>query len=264
MKPYIFGARNGIHIIDLQHTVKFFKRAFDAVTEITARGEQVLFVGTKKQAQDVMREEAERAGQMHVTQRWLGGTLTNFKTVKGSLERLKTLEKMEEDGTLYNLTKKEQIMVRRERDKLLKSLGGIKTMNKLPGAMFVIDPNKEHIAVAEARKLEIPVIAVTDTNCNPDKVDYVIPGNDDAIRAIRLFASRIADAAAIGARLFKERGAGRGKADDVEVKEQVIHVSSGGDGPKVEIAQGGSQLVPEASATPEQDDSSSSSSSSNE
>ena len=252
MKPYIFGARNGIHIIDLQHTVKYFKKAFEVVTEITARGDQILFVGTKKQAQDVMREEAERAGQLHVTQRWLGGTLTNFKTVKGSLERLKNLEKMEEDGTLYNLTKKEQIMIRREREKLMKSLGGIKMMNKLPGAMFVVDPNKEHIAVAEARKLEIPVVAVTDTNCNPDKVDYVIPGNDDAIRAIRLFASRIADAAAIGNRLYKERGAGRGKAEDVQAQE-VIHVSSGGDGPKVEIAQGGSQLVPEASATPEQE-----------
>ncbi len=254
MKQYIFGARNGIHIIDLQHTVKMFKRAFDAVTELTARGEQVLFVGTKKQAQDVMREEAERAGQLHVTQRWLGGTLTNFKTVKGSLERLKTLEKMEDDGTIFNLTKKEQIMIRRERDKLLKSLGGIKAMAKLPGALFVIDPNKEHIAVAEARKLEIPVIAVTDTNCNPDLVDYVIPGNDDAIRAIRLFTGRIADAAIIGARLFKERGAHRAKAEADEVKEQVIHISSGGDGPMVEIAQGGSQLVPEASATPEQED----------
>jgi len=254
MKQYIFGARNGIHIIDLQHTVKLFKRAFDAVTELTARGEQVLFVGTKKQAQDVMREEAERAGQLHVTQRWLGGTLTNFKTVKGSLERLKALEKMEDDGTIFNLTKKEQIMVRRERDKLLKSLGGIKAMAKLPGALFVIDPNKEHIAVAEARKLEIPVIAVTDTNCNPDLVDYVIPGNDDAIRAIRLFTSRIADAAVIGARLFKERGAHRAKAEADEVREQVIHISSGGDGPMVEIAQGGSQLVPEASATPEQED----------
>ena len=251
MKQYIFGARNGIHIIDLQHTVKMFKRAFDAITELTGRGEQVLFVGTKKQAQDVMREEAERAGQLHVTQRWLGGTLTNFKTVKGSLQRLNALEKMEDDGTIFNLTKKEQIMIRRERDKLLRSLGGIKTMNKLPGAMFVIDPNKEHIAVAEARKLEIPVFAVTDTNCNPDLIDFVIPGNDDAIRAIRLFTSRIADAAVIGSRLFKERGASRAKAEAEEVKEQVIHISSGGDGPKVEIAQGGSQLVPEASATPE-------------
>ncbi|HUH02126.1 MAG TPA: 30S ribosomal protein S2, partial [Kofleriaceae bacterium] len=200
MKPYIFGARAGIHIINLQHTVKLFRQAFQAVIDTTARGEKVLFVGTKKQAQEVMREEADRSGQMHVTQRWLGGTLTNFKTVKTALERLRTLEKMEEDGTMMALTKKEQIRLRREQEKLLKSLGGIKEMNKLPGMMFVVDPNKEHIAIAEARKLGIPVVAVTDTNCNPDEISYVIPGNDDAIRAIRLFANRIADACIIGAR----------------------------------------------------------------
>lgn len=250
MKPYIFGARNGIHIIDLQHTVKLFRQAFQAVIDVTARGEKVLFVGTKKQAQDVMREEADRSNQMHVTQRWLGGTLTNFKTVKTALERLRTVEKMDEDGTLYNLTKKEQIRIEREKEKLLKSLGGIKDMSKLPGMMFVVDPNKEHIAVAEARKLGMPVVAVTDTNCNPDSIDYVIPGNDDAIRAIKLFANRIADAAIIGQRLFKERAAGRGKEPE-KVEEQVIHVSSGGDGPMVEIAQGGSHLTPEASATPD-------------
>jgi small subunit ribosomal protein S2 len=250
MKPYIFGARNGIHIVDLQQTVHLFQRAFQACIDVTARGESVLFVGTKKQAQDVMREEAERSGQLHVTQRWLGGTLTNFKTVRGSLERLRHLEKLEEDGTLFSLVKKEQHQIRREREKLLKSLGGIKGMSKLPGALFVVDPNKEHIAVGEAKKLEIPVVAVTDTNCDPDSVDYVIPGNDDAIRAIRLFAGRIADACTIGSRLFKERGVSRAKAEE-EPKEQVIHVSSGGDGPKVEIAQGGSQLEPEASATPE-------------
>jgi small subunit ribosomal protein S2 len=250
MKPYIFGARNGIHIIDLQHTVKLFRRAFQAVIDTCARGEKVLFVGTKKQAQDVMRDEANRAGQLHVTQRWLGGTLTNFKTVKTALDRLRLLEKMDEDGTLYNLTKKEQIRTYRERDKLLKSLGGIKDMSKLPGMMFVIDPNKEHIAVAEARKLQIPVVAVTDTNCNPDVVDFVIPGNDDAIRAIKLFTSRIADACIIGQRLFKERAAGRGR-EPAKVEEQVIHVTSGGDGPMVEIASGGSQLTPEASATPD-------------
>jgi small subunit ribosomal protein S2 len=250
MKPYIFGARNGIHIIDLQHTVRLFKRAFQAAIDICARGELVLFVGTKKQAQDVMREEAERSGQVFVTQRWLGGTLTNFKTVKGSLERLRSLEKMEEDGTIFNLTKKEQVNIRRERDKLMKSLGGIKPMAKLPGALFVVDPNREHIAVAEARKLEVPIIAVTDTNCDPDLIDYVIPGNDDAIRAIRLFANRIADACIIGSRLHKERGTSRGRHEE-DSYEHVIHISSGGDGPKVEIAQGGSQLTPEASATPD-------------
>ena len=251
MKPYIFGARNGIHIIDLQHTVELFRRAFHAVIDTCARGEKVLFVGTKKQAQDVMREEAERADQLHVTQRWLGGTLTNFKTVKGSLDRLRGLEKMEEDGTILQLTKKEGVMIAREKEKLYRSLGGIKDMSKLPGMMFVVDPNKEHIAVAEARKLEIPVVAVTDTNCNPENVDYVIPGNDDAIRAIRLFTNRIADACIIGSRLFKERGS-HGKRQDEEQKQQVIHISSGGDGPKVEIAQGGSQLTPEASATPDE------------
>ena len=251
MRPYIYGARNGIHIIDLQHTVRMFKRAFQAVIDTCARGELIIFVGTKKQAADVMRDEAERSGQLSVTQRWLGGTLTNFKTVKLSLERLRSLEKMEEDGTLFQLTKKEQIGIRRQRDKLLKSLGGIKGMNKLPGMMFVVDPNKEHIAVAEARKLEMPLVGVTDTNCNPDIIDYVIPGNDDAIRAIRLFASRIADAAIIGSRLHKERAVGRGKQEE-EQYQQVIHVTSGGDGPKVEIASGGSQLTPEASASPDQ------------
>jgi small subunit ribosomal protein S2 len=251
MRPYIFGARNGIHIIDLQHTVRLFRQAFQAVIDTCARGDLVLFVGTKKQAADVMYEEAERSGQMHVTQRWLGGTLTNFKTVKLSLDRLHSLEKLEADGILEQLSKKEQISIARDRDKLLKSLGGIKQMTKLPGLMFVVDPNKEHIAVAEARKLEIPVVAVTDTNCNPDKVDYVIPGNDDAIRAIRLFASRIADACIIGTRLYKERAMGKGKQEEEQYQQQVIHVTSGGDGPKVEIAQGGSHLTPEASASPE-------------
>jgi small subunit ribosomal protein S2 len=250
MKQFIFGARNGIHIIDLQHTVKLFRQAFQAVIDVCSRGDLVLFVGTKKQAQDVIAEEATRAGQLYVTQRWLGGTLTNFKTVKGSLERLRGLEKMEEDGTLFALTKREQIEIRRDREKLLKSLGGIKGMSKLPGMLFVIDPHKEHIAVDEARKLEIPVVAITDTNCDPDRIDYVIPGNDDAIRAIKLFAGRIADACVIGGKVYKERAHTRGAKDEGE--ERVIHVSSGGDGPRVEIAIGGSHFDPEASATPEE------------
>lgn len=253
MKPYIFGARNGIHIIDLQHTVKLFERAFQAVIDCAAKGEKVLFVGTKKQAQGIMRDEAERGGQMHVTERWLGGTLTNFKTVKGSLERLRIIEKMEEDGTIHNLTKKENIVMGREKDKLMRALGGIKEMSKLPGLMFVIDPNKEHIAVKEARKLEIPVIAITDTNCNPELIDYVIPGNDDAIRAIKLFTARIADAAIIGAKLHKERNT-RQVRDAPAAAETIIHVASGGGGPKVEIATGGSSLTAdtdaEASASP--------------
>jgi small subunit ribosomal protein S2 len=249
MKQYIFGARNGIHIIDLTHTVKLFRQAFNAVVDATSRGELVLFVGTKKQAQDVITEEATRSGQLYVTQRWLGGTLTNFKTVKGSLERLKTLEKMEEDGTMLALTKREQIEVRRDRAKLMKSLGGIKGMNKLPGMVFVIDPAKEHIAIDEARKLEIPVVGVTDTNCNPDMIDYVIPGNDDAIRAIKLFTSRIADACVIGTKVYKERAHTRGAKDQDD--ERVIHVSSGGDGPRVEIASVGRTFGDsEASASP--------------
>ena len=252
MKQYIFGARNGIHIIDLQHTVKLFRQAFQAVVDTTSRGDTILFVGTKKQAQDVIVEEAGRSNQHYVTQRWLGGTLTNFKTVKGSLERLRGLEKMEEDGTLFALTKREQVMIRRDRDKLLKSLGGIKGMSKLPGMLFVIDPHKEHIAVDEARKLEIPVVAITDTNCDPDQIDYVIPGNDDAIRAIKLFAARIADAAIMGNKVYKENARTRG-AKEEEPGERIIHVSSGGDGPRVEMSTGGSMFNPEASASPDQE-----------
>jgi small subunit ribosomal protein S2 len=251
MKQYIFGARNGIHIIDLQHTVKLFRQAFQAVVDTTSRGDTILFVGTKKQAQDVIVEEATRSNQHYVTQRWLGGTLTNFKTVKGSLERLRGLEKMEEDGTLFALTKREQVMIRRDRDKLMKSLGGIKGLSKVPGMLFVIDPHKEHIAVDEARKLEIPVVAITDTNCDPDQIDYVIPGNDDAIRAIKLFASKIADAAILGNKIYKETARSRGQERE-DVGERVIHVSSGGDGPRVEMSTGGSMFNPEASASPDQ------------
>jgi small subunit ribosomal protein S2 len=250
MKQFIFGARNGIHIIDLQHTVKLFRQAYQAVVDTTSKGDTILFVGTKKQAQDVIVEEATRSNQHYVTQRWLGGTLTNFRTVKGSLERLRSLEKMEEDGTLFALTKREQVMIRRDRDKLMKSLGGIKQMSKLPGMLFVVDPHKEHIAVDEARKLEIPVVAVTDTNCDPDMIDYVIPGNDDAIRAIKLFAAKIADAAVLGTKVWKETARHRGQERE-EPGERVIHVSSGGDGPRVEISTGGAMFNPEASASPE-------------
>jgi len=252
MKQYIFGARNGIHIIDLQHTVKLFRQAFQAVVDTTSRGDTILFVGTKKQAQDVIVEEATRSNQHYVTQRWLGGTLTNFRTVKGSLERLRGLEKMEEDGTLFALTKREQVMIKRDRDKLMKSLGGIKGLSKVPGMLFVIDPHKEHIAVDEARKLEIPVVAITDTNCDPDQIDYVIPGNDDAIRAIKLFASKIADAAILGSKIWKETARTRGQERE-ETGERVIHVSSGGDGPRVEMSTGGSMFNPEASASPNQE-----------
>lgn len=194
MKKYIFGERNGIYIIDLQKTVKMFEDAFNFIKEISSRGETVLFVGTKKQAQDVIIEEAQRAQSYFVNQRWLGGILTNFKTVRQSIQKLKKIEKMQEDGTYDLLTKKEVAKLEAERLKLVKNLGGVKDMNSYPGAIFIIDPKKERLAIAEAKRLSIPIVAVVDTNCNPDEIDYVIPGNDDAIRTIRLLTSKIADA----------------------------------------------------------------------
>ena len=205
MKPYIFGARNGIHIIDLQQTVTMFKDLEAVVRDLAASGGHVLFVGTKKQAQDAIREEAERCSMFHVHNRWLGGTLTNFSTIRQSIERLRKIEEMENDPKIVDaLTKKEMLGLKRERAKLEQSLGGIKTMRKLPDAIFVIDPKQEEIAVKEARKLGIPVIAVIDTNCDPDMVDYKVPGNDDAIRAIRLFCSSIAEAINEGKTLYEQ------------------------------------------------------------
>lgn len=194
MKKYIFGERNGIYIIDLQKTLKLFKEAYDFVRNTAAQGKDVLFVGTKKQAQDSITEEAKRCGMYYVSSRWLGGMLTNYATIRKSIDRLKKIEKMKEDGTYDKLTKKEVAGLEKERAKLEKILSGIKTMPDLPSVVFVIDPRKEDIAVHEANKLGIPVVAVVDTNCDPDNIDYVIPGNDDAIRAIRLMASKIADA----------------------------------------------------------------------
>jgi small subunit ribosomal protein S2 len=194
MKPYIFGARNGIYIIDLQKTVGLARQALRFVSDATGKGGSVLFVGTKKQAQDAIREEASRSGMYFVTNRWLGGTLTNFKTVKQGIERLKTIEKMAADGTYERLPKKEIASLEREREKLEKNLGGIKEMSRLPAAIFVVDTKKEHIAVHEANRLGIPVVAVVDTNCDPEGIDYVIPGNDDAIRSIRLFTGKVAEA----------------------------------------------------------------------
>ena len=209
MKEYIFGERNGIYIIDLQKTQKMFREALQFVTNMVAedRGKTVLFVGTKRQAQDAVREEAERAGQFYVNQRWLGGLLTNFQTVQKSIKRLKDLDVMQTDGRYEKLTKKERIKLDRERQGLEKVLSGIKAMNRLPDAVFVIDVRKEEIAVAEANKLGIPVIAVVDTNCSPEQIDYVIPGNDDALRAVRLFAARIADAVLEGQQMLTEGGA---------------------------------------------------------
>ncbi|SNB46396.1 30S ribosomal protein S2 [Geobacter sp. DSM 9736] len=194
MKPYIFGARNGIYIIDLQKTVRLFKSAYNYVVEAAKSGETVLFVGTKKQAQDAISEEAQRCGMFYVNQRWLGGMLTNFTTVKQSIDRLKRLDAMFADGSIDAYTKKEALQLEKERQKLEKTLGGIKGMNRLPGMMFVIDPKNEEIAISEANKLNIPVVAIVDTNCDPDNINYVIPGNDDAIRAIRLLTSKMADA----------------------------------------------------------------------
>jgi len=194
MKPYIFGARNGIYIIDLQKTVRYFKSAYSFVKDSVQNGNTVLFVGTKKQAQDSVAEEAVRCGMHYVNQRWLGGMLTNFSTVKQSIDRLKRIDSMFEDGTIEAYPKKEMLKFEKEREKLQKILGGIKGMHKLPGLMFVIDPKNEEIAIQEANKLGIPVVAIVDTNCDPDPIDYVIPGNDDAIRAIRLLSSKMADA----------------------------------------------------------------------
>lgn len=194
MAEYIFTERNGIYIIDLQKTVKKVEEAYNFVREVAMNGEDVLFVGTKKQAQDSIREEASRVGMYYVNARWLGGMLTNFKTIKKRIDRLEQLNKMEENGTFELLPKKEVSKLLAEREKLEKYLGGIKDMKKLPGAIFIVDPRKEKIAIAEAKKLGIPVVAIVDTNCDPDEVDYVIPGNDDAIRAVKLIASAMANA----------------------------------------------------------------------
>jgi small subunit ribosomal protein S2 len=216
MKEYIFGERNGIYIIDLQKTQRMFRDAIGFVTNAIAedRGKTVLFVGTKRQAQDAVREEAERSGQYYVNQRWLGGLLTNFQTVQKSIKRLKDLEAMQTDGRYEKLTKKERIKLDREREGLNKNLSGIKSMGRLPDIVFIIDVRKEEIAVAEANRLGIPIVAVVDTNCSPEGIDYVIPGNDDALRAVRLFASRIADSILEGQQIATEGGVASQAAED--------------------------------------------------
>jgi small subunit ribosomal protein S2 len=215
MKEFIFGERNGIYIIDLQKTQKMFRDAIAFVTGLMSedRGRTVLFVGTKRQAQDAIREEAERAGMYYINSRWLGGLLTNFQTIQKSIKRLKDLEAMQTDGRYEKMTKKERIKLDRERESLTKNLAGIKSMARLPDAVFIIDVKKEEIAVAEANRLGIPVVAVVDTNCSPEGVDYVIPGNDDALRAVRLFASRIADAVLEGQQMGTEGGEETGEAE---------------------------------------------------
>lgn len=224
MAEYIFTERNGIYIIDLQKTVKKVEEAYNFVRELAENGQSILYVGTKKQAQDSIKEEAERAGMYFVNARWLGGMLTNFTTIKTRIDRLSQLRKMEEDGTFDMLPKKEVVKLKLEIEKLEKYLGGIKTMKKLPAALFIVDPRKERNAVAEARKLNIPIIAIVDTNCDPDEIDYVIPGNDDAIRAVKLIASTISNAVIEGhqGEQFESGTAAEGNDIDNTVKETEI------------------------------------------
>jgi small subunit ribosomal protein S2 len=206
MKPFIFGARNGVHIIDLQQTVKLYRIAHDKVADTVARGGRVIFIGTKRQAQEAIAAESVRAGQFYVANRWMGGALTNFSTIQKSIKRMETLEAMFADGSVNRYQKKEILTLQRELDKLTLVLGGIKDMETLPQLAFIIDPHREEIAVKECRKLGIPIVAVTDTNCDPDVIDFIIPGNDDAIRAIKLFVSHMADACLEGEAMRKDAG----------------------------------------------------------
>lgn len=246
MKPYIFGARNGIYIIDLQKTVRMFKNAYDFIQETAAAGRSVLFVGTKKQAREAIYEEANRCEMFYVHNRWLGGMLTNFQTIKKSIDRLNYLNNIELDGSINLFPKKERLKMGKERVKLDNTLGGIRTMSRLPGAIFVIDPKNEAIAVSEGRRLNIPIVSIVDTNCDPDEVDYLIPGNDDAIRAIRLVTSRMADACIEGQKRFAEKQQARtDKAEEEpsEIETAAAHlkpgerkvISDGTQGPIVEI-----------------------------
>jgi small subunit ribosomal protein S2 len=216
MKPYIFGARNGIYIIDLQKTVQLFKEAYQFVREVASRGEYILFVGTKKQAQETILEQANRCGMFYVNHRWLGGMLTNFQTIKRSIDRLNKLEAMKNEEIYNLLPKKEVLELEKERTRMERSLGGIKSMTRLPGAIFVVDPKKEKIAIREARKIGIPSIGIVDTNCDPDDVDYVVPGNDDAIRAIQLFATKVADAVLEGKQIYEKQLQAEGAKQEKE------------------------------------------------
>lgn len=236
MRRFIYGARNGIHIIDLDQTARLFARAFHFVEETVARGGNILFVGTKRQAQDICQEEAIRSGAFYVINRWLGGTLTNFRTIKQGLERMRQLERMKEDGTYLQLPKKEVSRLEKERERFEKYVGGLKNMGTLPAAVFIIDPAMETIAVSEAKKLGIPIIAITDTNCDPDVIDYVIPGNDDAIRSIKLITTRIADAVLEGMQRRKDHAGrdgepgghpGRGPQAEVTYGRRRPHVVEG-------------------------------------
>ena len=242
MKPYIFGARNGIHIIDLQQTVQFLRTAYDFVVQAVAKGGEVLFVGTKRQAADIIYEESQRCEQYFVNHRWLGGMLTNFQTIKKSIERYKWLESIVADESINNYPKKEAIGLNRELIKLKRNLGGIKDMTKLPAVVFIVDIKKEKIAINEARRLKIPIMAVVDTNCDPDGIDYLVPGNDDAIRAIRLISGAVADAVSDGLALREQRGL-RAKAEEVEMPRDMPELTVGRpaeqEGPEVVVIRKG-------------------------
>jgi len=263
MKPYIFGARNGIYIIDLSKTVKMFRNAYSFIADTAAAGKTVLFVGTKKQARESIYEEANRCEMFYVHNRWLGGMLTNFQTVKKSVDRLLYLNNIENDGTIELFPKKERLKLGKERVKLDSTLGGIKDMTKLPGAIFIVDPKNEAIAVREGRRLGIPIVAVVDTNCDPDDIDYIIPGNDDAIRSIRLIASKMAEACIDGKQRYEEKKRAEADKADEEVESEVTAatselkpgerkvISDGTDGPVVEIIKKGTV---ETAAAPEKAD----------
>lgn len=262
MKPFIFGARNGIYIVDLQKTVRMFKTAYNFIIDTVGSGKSVLFVGTKKQARESIYEEANRCEMFYVHNRWLGGMMTNFQTIKKSIDRLNYLNTIENDGSIELFPKKERLKLGKERAKLDNTLGGIRNMGKLPGALFVVDPKNEAIAIREGRRLGIPIVAIVDTNCDPDEVDYIIPGNDDAIRAIRLISSRIADACIEGQKKLEERK--QAEADkEVEVPTEIESaaatlkpgerkvISDGSKGPIVEIIRktGDEQVPPSTEDT---------------
>ena len=253
MKPYIFGARNGIYIIDLQKTVRMFKTAYDFVVETVANGKSVLFVGTKKQAKESIYEEANRCEMFYVHNRWLGGMLTNFQTIKQGIDRLNYLNSIQNDGSINLFPKKERLKHEKERVKLDSTLGGIRSMNGLPGAIFIVDPKNEAIAIREGKRLRIPIVSIVDTNCDPDDVDYIIPGNDDAIRSIRLISSRIANACIEGKKRLNEKQQAESdkKTEDTvetaEVRPELKPgerkvISNGSDGPVIEIIK---RAVPE-------------------
>ena len=262
MKPFIFGARNGIYIVDLQRTVRMFKTAYDFIADTVAGGKPVLFVGTKKQARDSIYEEANRCEMFYVHNRWLGGMLTNFQTIKQSIDRLNHLNKIENDGSINLYTKKERLKLGKERVKLDSTLGGIRDMNNLPGAVFIVDPKKEAIAVREARRLNIPIVAIVDTNCDPDEIDYIIPGNDDAIRAIQLLTNRVANACITGKELYQEKKQAEADKQTEEEKTEVSAatadmkpgerkvISDGTEGPVIEIIK---RAAPEDEIDPQDD-----------